>query len=170
MRLRAGLMLLCVALLPALFAGCGSGPSDEASDAVARWAIGQGGKVTIAGGNTELQRIEQLPDKPFAIERLNLNGADVGSKDLRDQDLTGLTSLKYLGLHSTDVTDKTLDTIAGIKTLTELELSNTQITDAGLAKLAELKGLKTLYLYNNTLSKPAITRLKQQLPNCAIYH
>ena len=170
MRLRAGLMLLCAGPLPALFAGCGGGASDEASDAVARWVIGRGGKVTIVGGNTELQRIEQLPAKPFAIERLNLNGTDVASKDLRDQDLAGLTRLKYLGLHSTDVTDKTLDTIAGIKTLTELELSNTQITDAGLAKLAELKGLKTLYVYNNTLTKPAITRLKQQLPNCAIHH
>jgi hypothetical protein len=163
---RAGCFLLFVLLA----AGCGRNLADQASDSVARWALGLGGKVSLAGSSREFERVDQLPTPPYAIERLILNNTKVDDDDLARHNLSELSRLKYLGLHSTGVTNAGLETILKIGTLTDLELSNTQVTDEGLAMLGEMRQLRVLFLYNDAVSADAIARLQQRLPDCKIYH
>lgn len=166
MSVRAGLMLLAVLLA----GGCGGQPSDKSSDAIARWAIPMGGKVTLAGKARELERLDQLPKPPYSIERLVLNNTKVTDDDLLNRDLASLPNLKYLGLHSTEISDDGMDALLKLPVLSELELSNTQITDTGLTKLGDMRQLKVLYLHNNAISADAIGRLQERLPGCKIYH
>lgn len=159
----------CVVLIVCLATGCGSPPSDEASVRVSHWAVEHGGKVTVAGKTRELERTDQLPQPPFAIEKVVFNGTKLTDDELIELNLHELSRLKNLGLHSTHITDEGLDAIVKIGTLTDLELSNTEITDAGLAKLGDMRQLKTLYLYNNAITPDAVGRLQTRLPDCKIY-
>jgi hypothetical protein len=49
--------------------------------------------------------------------------------------ITGMTSLEFLWLGNTHVTDAGLSHLIGLKSLQSLSLKGTQVTDAGVAEL-----------------------------------
>jgi hypothetical protein len=71
-----------------------------------------------------------------ALENLNLEfGGDITDGGLAA--LRGKTSLKFLGLGSTNVTDAAVPHLVTLTGLTSLELSGTKVTEAGLRRLRE---------------------------------
>jgi hypothetical protein len=57
-------------------------------------------------------------------------------------------NVRRLVLESTNVTDRSLDTLSQMKDLQELDLSNCKVTDTGIATLRGNKSIKTLWLTN----------------------
>jgi internalin A len=80
-----------------------------------------------------------------------LSELDIGSNDLKTEDLRHLAGLKELrrlrlvNLHQ--VKDEAMKVVAGFGKLEELNLAATGVGDKGLAHLAGLKNLKELNLY-----------------------
>ena len=165
---RRALWNLWLCLSCAALPGCG-GPSDPNSKNAADFVLQKGGSLFIVGSTLEVNSSDKLPEGAFAIQEINLNEKKVSDDDL--QQLTGLTHLTVLELHSTDITDGGLKHLSGLTTLTRLELSYTRISDKGLEQLAQLKGLQKLYLHgtNQLVTNGAITKLKQQLSECEVY-
>lgn len=158
-----------ILLAAVLLAGCGvSETVAQNNRAVAEWAIGLGGTVTVHDSDRELKSLGELPPESFRLRRINLNQTRVGDKEL--QNLTGVGSLEYLGLYGTKITDKSLDHIATLDSLKELELSNTTVSDRGIEKLAALKGLKKLYLNGTSATDEGVKRLREKLPGCKVIH
>lgn len=75
-----------------------------------------------------------------------------------------------LTLRSDEMTDHDLEVIARVPRLTELCVVSNQITDDGLAKLCELRDLLRLQIAGQQITKLGVTRLKQSLPECEVFH
>ena len=71
-----------------------------------------------------------------ALERLALDGSDIGDAALTD--LARLPALRALNLNSTDIGDVGLRTLGGMTQLRDLRLSYGRFTDKGLAALTPL--------------------------------
>lgn len=160
-------LLMLIAAAPA--SGCGTNETTAQNNrAVAEWAIGQGGTVTVSGIGRELKTVGALPQTSFVVTRVDLNRTSIGDKDI--QQLTGIDGLEYLGLYGTRITDKGLDHIATLGSLKELELSATVVSDKGIEKLAPLTGLKKLYLNGTSVTEKGVKRLRETLPECKVIH
>jgi internalin A len=104
--------------------------------------------LTVLGAHGNRLTGESLKEvgKMAQLEEL-----DIGSNDLRTEDLQYLAGLKELrrlrlvNLHQ--VKDEAMKVVAGFGKLEELNLAATGVGDKGLAHLAGLKNLKELNLY-----------------------
>lgn len=121
----------------------------------------------------------------------SLVGSDIKDKDLRL--LTGLeTSMIWLNLSRTAVTDAGLAKVAahrqlrrlslartsvgdaglrhlgGLDHLEYLNLYGTAVTDAGLKRLRGLSGLKKLYLWQTKVTDEGANQLREALPGVSI--
>jgi len=77
---------------------------------------------------------------------------------------------KVLALGECRITNAGLVHIVGFKDLRILDRSQTQITDAGLDHLASLTNLQSLQLEETDITSTGIERLRQALPQCAIWY
>jgi Leucine Rich Repeat (LRR) protein len=142
-----------------------------------------GSGVTDAG----LEHVKGLTN----LRSLNLSHTQITDGGL--QCLARLTNLQELYLQDTRITAAGLKHVKGLTNLETLDVSHTQITDAGLQHLKDLKRLDHLWIngteisdagleYLNGLSKLEILgwsqtritnegadKLKQSLPNCALF-
>jgi len=65
-------------------------------------------------------------------------------------------NVRRLVLESTNVTDRSLETLSQMKDLQELDVSNCKVTDTGIAMLRGNKSIKTLWLTNCDISDASI--------------
>jgi len=70
-----------------------------------------------------------------------------------------VSTLMYLNLASTGITDAGLTHLKGLKNLTRLHLEETRISDAGLANLGDLTSLTYLNLHSTAVSDRGLERL-----------
>jgi hypothetical protein len=82
--------------------------------------------------------------------------------------LQDVTTLEYLDISKSDISDAGLEHISRLRKLETLVLCDTRITDAGLEHLKGLTKLKVLYLRGTQVTKPGVTKLQQSLPRCHI--
>jgi serine/threonine protein kinase len=113
--------------------------------AVADWVVARGGRVLLRmhdGGDIFRGTGEPLPDGPFQVRSIDLNGKQVADDDLAR--ISGLSGLVSLHLNQTMVTDAGLDHIARIETLQFLDLDGTSVGSNGLEPLGRLTSLRRL--------------------------
>lgn len=67
------------------------------------------------------------------------------------------------------VSPKTASDLGSLKSLQFLSLTATNVTDADLEQLRHLSNLKALYLNDTRITVSGRARLRQSLPQCAIY-
>jgi hypothetical protein len=94
-----------------------------------------------------------------ALEILYLDGTQVGDKGVV-QTLSGLTSLKYLSLERTAVTDASLSYLSR---MIELHLRGTQTTSDGVARLAATN--RSARILSGALPPPAYADMALREPN-----
>jgi hypothetical protein len=101
------------------------------------------------------------------LEVLKLDAAknitDAGLKEV-----AALTTVKDLGLGSTQVTDAGLKHLSRLKDLKNLNLNFTKVTDAGMKELARLKKLELLGLSFTEVTADGAKKLQEALPKCKI--
>ena len=102
------------------------------------------------------------------LRRLDLHYTQVVGTGLKH--LKGLTRLQTLNLFGTEVTDVGLEYLKGLTRLQTLDLSDTEVTDVGLGHLKGLTRLQTLTLFGTKVTDEGVKRLQQALPNCKIIH
>jgi len=104
---------------------------------------------------------QSIRDRVILFDRMytvTLSGKAVPSDVLLD--LGSLTSLKWLYLRSTQVTDAALEHLKGLTGLERLYINGTQVTDVGLATLKGLSSLEKLYLNNTQVTDTGLEHLK----------
>lgn len=139
-------VVLCCALI-----SCGGPEPDPRGRAAAEWAIKRGGTVRVMGVAGVIGDMSQLPRGEVALEEINLNQLDPRERPVQDDELAvleGLTNLRVLGLHGSQINDQGCEMIGGIKSLRQVELSQSRISDEGLAHLARLPNLESLFIRN----------------------
>ncbi|MDA0834349.1 MAG: hypothetical protein O2955_16400 [Planctomycetota bacterium] len=146
--------------------GCGARIDAARQKEAAELIFGVGGTVKLLDSDLKLTSMDELPEESFIIGSVDLNQTEVTDNHLKS--LEGLTTVTYLGLHSTYVTDVGLDFIKDFKNLQEIELSYTPITDEALRKLAELPALKKVFIYDTAISDAGFEEFKKKRPNCLI--
>jgi Leucine-rich repeat (LRR) protein len=83
--------------------------------------------------------------------------------------LSRLRTLTDLFLSDTKVTDAVFPYLLKIASLKTIFLSGTIVTDAGIVQLENLPQLEHLELRDTRATEMGIARLRQKLPNCAIF-
>jgi Leucine-rich repeat (LRR) protein len=83
-------------------------------------------------------------------------------------ELGSLTSLRYLHLNRTQVTNAGLEHLERLTSLKWLDLSHTQVTDAGLSQLTKLYSLEWLELHDTQVTAEGRALLRKTLPSCRI--
>ena len=134
-----------------------------------------------------LSHLQQIPN----LVELHIYGMKLGPVGLSD--LTGMTSLEYLGFHvdildndleslpdlknlktldvtADEVIDQELRHIARQKSLEFLTLDGSGITDTGLTHLEELNSLKYLSLGNTKVTEQRLEKLKKKIPTLLEYN
>jgi internalin A len=97
---------------------------------------------------------------------------DVSFTSITDQGidhLSRLRSLSDLYLSDTKVTDAVFPFLLKIPSLKTIFLSGTVVTDAGIVQLENLPELEHLELRDTRATEMGVARLRQKLPNCAIF-
>jgi serine/threonine protein kinase len=107
----------------------------------------------IEVADASLRHLQDLPD----LERLTLppTVGNEGIKHLKD-----LTSLQFLFLASTRVTDSGLEHLTGLTNLMSLNLNETAVSDKGLAWLGRLPQLKIIELRHALITDAGMEHLK----------
>ena|SRR5579871_2361528 len=87
------------------------------------------------------------------------------SRETSDEDLpmvARLTTLEYLDLTHSAITDAGLIHLKRLLDLQKLDISYTAVTDAGLAQLAEFKKLNVLDVRGTRVTRAAVAKLKRE--------
>ncbi len=155
-------LILLLSLIP--FTGCGSKEKSSADDIrFAEIILKKGGKFTI-NGLREIKSLDQLPETKFEISGIDFNGTDINDDDLTE--VAGVRNIKYLGLHSTSVTDRSMLTIKNFTNLRELEISYTDISNDSIDSLIQLRKLKKIFISGTNITEHGHVRLRDELPDC----
>ena len=78
------------------------------------------------------------------------------------------SSLEWLNLDKTSLTDSGVEKIIGLDKLDFLHLGSTKITDAAAASLAKLTGLSKLIVTRTEMTQAGVDEIKKTLPECEI--
>jgi serine/threonine protein kinase/Leucine-rich repeat (LRR) protein len=120
-------------------------PPREVERKAAEWVLSIGGQVFIRQDGQEREIKSAKEPLPAPIEFVHLNG-NPKVNDAGLANLKGLTNLKELKLHYTQVGDAGLAYLKGLSKLKLLNLWRTRVSDAGLVHLKGLTNLKELDL------------------------
>jgi serine/threonine protein kinase/Leucine-rich repeat (LRR) protein len=123
-------------------------PPGETDRKLAEWALKLGARV--GDGDTWMNSIKDIPDRPFRVTFIQFDGADDGV--LAQLAQFHPRELRFVALEGTKVTDNGMASLASIPWLLMLSLSETQIGDQGAKHLSTLPALQDL-----DLSKTRIT-------------
>jgi len=97
--------------------------------------------------------------KDLPIAELSLSNAPI--RDRAIDTLAQLSSLRFLSLAYTDITDKCSGALEQINNLDSLDLDGSDITDTGLDAIGRIGKLKTLRLSYTKISDKGIRKLEQ---------
>ncbi|MEX0726794.1 MAG: hypothetical protein WEB58_07880 [Planctomycetaceae bacterium] len=146
--------------------GCGERidrtKQQEAAEAIFR----AGGALKLQDSDIKLTSVDELPQEEFIIGSVDLNQTSAADDELKV--FEGMTTIQYMGLHSTYVTDAGVDHLRTLKGLQEVELSYTAITDQALQVLAELPALKKVFIYDTAVTDAGMEEFKKKRPKCLI--
>jgi Leucine-rich repeat (LRR) protein len=101
-----------------------------------------------------------------SLEFLDLSQTSVTDDDL--QHLSGLTALKYLRLGHSRVTGTGLSHLKGLASLERLELKATPLTDENISRLAHFQSLTELRINGTGITYMGAAVARQLLPNCRV--
>jgi hypothetical protein len=93
------------------------------------------------------------------LQWLDLSATKVS--DAGFESLGEAQSLRRLYLASTNISDRSTETIGRFRRLEELDLSGTDVTDGGLASLESLEELKILWLADTDIGDDALASLQK---------
>jgi Leucine-rich repeat (LRR) protein len=126
----------------------------------AEYVLSIGGRVCI-NGDTEVRAMAELPQEPFRLTIVNLNG----NKRVTDAGLAAFescTNLTSLFMHDcAQVTDPGFAHFKSCKGLAGIDLWGVSLTDAGLAHLKGNKKLTSLCLVGTQVTDDGLAYLKE---------
>lgn len=167
------------------------GRSFELQRSLAQWVLNKGGVVNIqSDGNDSLRFVDYsqavnspgLPEQPFEVWRINLQGqAYFSDDDLRQLVIrsNGLSSLRNLNLKSTAITSEGLAHLGALADhLKELSIENTPaVVDSGVPHLGKLQNLQILFISPlnqqtgagaSEITEEGKSALAEALPKCSV--
>ena len=130
--------------------------------------------------DTEQQRLsvinaaDKFADKELAMLApiaSTLSWVDLARSQITDAGLATIgkfANLERLHLENTKVTDAGVAQLAGLKNLEYLNLYGTKVSDAGLAKLATATGLKKLFVWQTAVTQAGAKALEAKLPGLVV--
>jgi serine/threonine protein kinase len=117
--------------------------------------------ITLDGTNIRsLEFVRRLP------KLSSLSMSDTPLENLTP--LENVTSLRYLYINGTKITDDQLVHLHSMRTSSTLNLSETNISDAGLKHLESIKSLNRLLLTKTPLTEEAVQKLQTARPDLRI--
>ena len=123
----------------------------------------------IVNGSTPLDgELKRFPTVLPDLQILHFNGNCVGDQAL--QHLTKLKGLRNLSIHSARLGDSGTQWVAQLGKLQQLSLLGSKISDTGLQRLAALSQLRSLNLQRTAVTAGGVSKFRQSLPNCRIFH
>jgi hypothetical protein len=114
------------------------------------------------------QWLRELLGDDFFVDVVTVLPSNPGFGDDGATHFEGLTNLRALSLHRTQITDAGLKHLEGLTNLAFLFLADTQITDAGLEHLEGLGNLEELSLEDTQVTPEGVKKLQEALPDCQI--
>ncbi|MEW4564306.1 hypothetical protein AB1K70_17340 [Bremerella sp. JC770] len=96
--------------------------------------------------------------KTTSLKWLILDGSQITDKGMKH--LAGLTNLQSLSVANTSITDEGLKSIGQLKSLESLNLAGTEISDQGLAHLSSLTELSSLDLSDTNISDQGLAHVR----------
>jgi hypothetical protein len=136
--------------------------------------------LTSASEETFILRVEQTEllsskGEPVArvtrnedgnVVRLRLTGMQLSAEDF--EALGRITSLEYLTLFRTNVTNADLKILEKLKNLKWLNLTETEVSDAAVEKIKLLPDLRSLCLGGVAIKPESVADLKAHFPRLAV--
>jgi hypothetical protein len=121
--------------------------------------------------------LSHLPISHPPISRMSkLIELDLSYTDVCEVNTRAMTSLQFLDLRATRITDETLASLAALPKLKTLGIAGApgrpmSITDRGISSLTRQKfpKLTRIYLYETRVTQEALRYLKLEFPGAAIY-
>jgi len=101
----------------------------------------------------------------------HLTAVDLSATQITDKSIATLataTQLRQLRLTQTAVTDAAIESLLKLPSLESINFYGTKVTDAGIARLAALPNLKRLYIWQTPVSPEGLKALQEKLPKCEI--
>ena len=121
---------------------------------------------SLAGGDVADADLALLDGLESTLVWLNLSRTKVTDRGL--ERLAKYPQLRRLNLARTSTDDGALRHVAGLEHLEYLNLYGTAVTDAGLAQLRGLAKLRKLYLWQSKVTEDGAARLAEALPEVEI--
>ena len=90
--------------------------------------------------------------------------------DRSTAEIAMLSTLRFLSVVRTSITEDGVIAIAQLPELEELFLTGIHLGDIGLSQLSTMSSLRRLYLWDCGLTDAQIGRLKESLVDCEIIH
>lgn len=130
--------------------------------------------------DTEQQRLsvinasDKFGDKELATLApiaTTLSWVDLARSQITDAGLATIgkfANLERLHLENTKVTDAGVAQLAGLKNLEYLNLYGTKVTDTGIAKLATAAGLKKLFVWQTAVTQAGAKALEAKIPGLVV--
>jgi tetratricopeptide (TPR) repeat protein len=114
--------------------------------------------------NEQLRSIARFPElRMLVLKNTNVTDSDfTWARDFR--------KLERFWIPGTTVTDTGIAYLRGSETINSLVISNTQVTDACVESLISIPHLNHLDIRYTNISEAGIRKLKEQLPDCQIFH
>ena len=101
----------------------------------------------------------------------HLAAVDLSATQITDKSIATLataTELRQLRLTQTAITDAAIESLLKLPSLESINFYGTKVTDAGIARLAALPNLKHLYIWQTPVSPEVLKALQEKLPECEI--
>jgi mono/diheme cytochrome c family protein/YHS domain-containing protein len=121
---------------------------------------------SLVGGDVTDVDLALLDGLETTLVWLNLSRTGVTDEGIAR--LAGFPQLRRVNLSRTAVGDAALRHLAGLEHLEYLNLYGTAVTDAGLEHLRGLAELRKLYLWQSEVTEAGAQKLREALPNVAI--
>jgi hypothetical protein len=110
--------------------------------------------------------VQDIAAAQLPLAALNLESTSISDSSISL--MTRLNDLQELNLTDTKVGDHSLPYLAQMRSLRWLDLNHTRITSAGLAGFHPVKLLR-IGLHGCDVSPTAVSKFKQNNPDCAVY-
>ncbi|HET6879959.1 MAG TPA: hypothetical protein VFI31_07380 [Pirellulales bacterium] len=112
--------------------------------------------------------IVPLERKRRAVAAIEALDGSVTYQQATTVHLEGLTSLEFLYLNNTQVSDAGLIHLRRLSGLRAIDLQGTRITDAGLDHLQGITNPQWIWLDHSQVTNTGVARLRQAIPRCGI--
>ena len=122
--------------------------------------------LSLLGAGVTDDKLQTLSGLESSLVWLNLSRTGISDTGLAK--VGGHTHLRRLHLARTSIGDAGLAHLKGLTGLQFLNLYGTNVTDAGLAHLSGMKSLKKLFLWQSKVTDAGVEKLTKSLPGVVI--